>query len=267
MISRLTHSRAQNILLCAIIAMLMPVFHAAAHAADYPAPTSYVNDYSGVIDDTIEEELNTALKALQDETSAQVAVAVVDSIAPENIDMYSVKLFEKWGVGQKGKDNGVLMVVALHERKMRIEVGYGLEGAIPDSAAGAIRDEMTPYFKNSDYTSGISIGVQRIVERILVEYNLTAEDLGLAMDNLPPDSQSDVIEIELSPIQKFFAFIIFIIVAIVVVKNPWLLILLLNSGGSSRGGGGFSDGGGSFGGGFGGFGGGGSGGGGASGGW
>ncbi|MFA6449374.1 MAG: TPM domain-containing protein [bacterium] len=232
-------------------------------AQNFPNPTGYVNDYANVMDANTKAQLEQLLVAVKDKTTAEIAVAVVPTFAPyASIDEYAVKLFEAWGIGGKEKDNGVLIVVAIDDRKMRIEVGYGLEGAIPDAAAGAIvSDVMAPRFKTGDFSGGLQAGAEAVVERTLPEYNLTMADLGL---NYQAAQQAPIKELPL--FKKIISLIFTIFLIILFIRHPSLLLLLLFSGsGGSRGW--SSGGGGGFSGGFGGFGGGGSGGGGASGGW
>ncbi|MDD5191441.1 MAG: TPM domain-containing protein, partial [Dehalococcoidales bacterium] len=94
----------------------------------------------------------------------QVAVLTVPTLGGVGIEEYAVSVFKEWKLGQKGKDNGILVVVSPGERRMRIEVGYGLEGTMPDAVAGdIIRNVMTPHFKNGDYNGGIDAGVQAII--------------------------------------------------------------------------------------------------------
>jgi len=104
------------------------------------------------------------LKKHEAQTSNQVAVLTVPTIGEESIEDYAVRVFEAWKLGQKGKDNGVLIVVVPNERRMRIEVGYGLEGTLTDGLAGRIiRNDMTPRFKEGDYNGGIEAGVKSVI--------------------------------------------------------------------------------------------------------
>src|SRR5207247_2763041 len=103
----------------------------------------------------------------EDATTNQVVVLTVPTVGQMSIEEYAAKVFETWKLGQKGRDNGVLVVVAPQDRKMRIEVGYGLEGTLPDGAAGEIiRTWMTPAFKAGNYDKGIEDGVAAIVARL-----------------------------------------------------------------------------------------------------
>ena len=129
-----------------------------------PAMASPVVDEAGVIDDNTKSQLNSYLTAVNDQTGVQVAVLTVQSLAGEDIESFSMRTAEAWRLGQKGKDNGALLVVAVEDRKLRIEVGYGLEGTLTDTKCGLIiRSTITPYFKSGDYSSGIAAGVKQIV--------------------------------------------------------------------------------------------------------
>lgn len=151
----------------ALIALLLLLVPAALRAADVPFLTGRVVDEAKVMSAGERERLTAALKAHEDATTNQVVVLTVPTIGSTSIEEYAVKVFETWKLGQKGKDNGVLVVVVPQDHKMRIEVGYGLEGALPDGAAGEIiRTWMTPAFKAGDYDKGIDDGVTAIVARL-----------------------------------------------------------------------------------------------------
>lgn len=100
-------------------------------------------------------------------------MVIIDTLQGLTVEDYAVELFRRWGIGQKGKDNGVLLLVAIKDREMRIEVGYGLEGAIPDGKAGRIRDEyIIPYFKEEDYSKGVYYGYLALAKEVAKEYNV-----------------------------------------------------------------------------------------------
>jgi len=123
-------------------------------------PRGFVNDYANVISASDEQQLVSMISELRQKTGAEIAVVTIQSLEGGEIDDFTVRLFKKWGIGQKGKDNGLMFLAAMKDRKMRIEVGYGLEGAIPDSKAGRIRREIiTPYFKSGNPSRGIVAGV------------------------------------------------------------------------------------------------------------
>jgi len=232
-------------------------------AVDFPKPTpyKYINDYVGVVEPEYVQKIISVGKELEDKTTAQVTAVIIDSLQGITIEEYAVELFRRWGIGQKGKDNGVLLLVAINDRQMRIEVGYGLEGAIPDGKAGRIRDEyIIPYFKEGDYSKGIYYGYLALAKEVAKEYNV---ELTFDVDaELPKSSSVDVDTIVI---------IIFIVTFIMLAlsrRGVWYIGPRGPMGPGNFGGfGGFRGSGRSSGGGFGGFGGGRSGGGGASGKW
>lgn len=245
------------VLICLLIA-------ASVAAVEIPSvPPAPVVDLAGIIDSDAESRLNGLLRELEAKSTAQVVVLTVESLGGRPIEEFSLDMAEKWKPGQKGKDNGVLLVVALTDRQYRFEVGYGLEGALPDSLVGSIgREYLVPGFRQGNYSGGIEAAVLRLAAVI-------AQDSGVEIGGLPAAGQPRrlprIFSIILVP------FILF--VALLCIKHPGLCLMLFLSGGGRgghwRGGGGFGGGGfgrGGFGGGFGG-GGGGFGGGGASGGW
>lgn len=163
-------------ILIAVAALLLCA--GAACAASYPDADGFVTDTAGVLDAASEQKLEDFITALDKSTGAQIAVAVIPTLDGEPIENYAVKLFEKWGVGQKDLDNGVLLVVAANDRKMRIEVGYGLEGAIPDIRAKEITSTIIgPKFKAGDMPGGIMAGVDTISRDICLEYGITIDDV------------------------------------------------------------------------------------------
>ncbi len=135
-----------------------------AFAVDVPYLTGRVTDNAEILSASVRTALTERLKAHEDRTGNQIAVLTVSSLEGESIEEYAEAVFKEWKLGQKGKDNGILIIVAPQDRRMRIEVGYGLEGALPDSLAGSIiRNAMTPRFKTGDYGSGIEAGVNAVI--------------------------------------------------------------------------------------------------------
>ena len=110
--------------------------HCSSKKIEFPEPAGYVNDFAEILSEQQIQSISNYIKELQEKTTAEVAVVTMKSVAPYDINVYAVKLFEKWGIGVKGDDNGVLILLSLKERKVRIEVGYGLEGILPDGLAG-----------------------------------------------------------------------------------------------------------------------------------
>jgi uncharacterized protein len=231
-----------------------------------PNPLQLVNDIAGVLSPAEKTALENKLVLIDDSSSNQIAVVILPTLDGYPIEEYATKLFREWGIGNKKTNNGILLLVAINDKKVRIEVGYGLEGAVPDITANSIIDnDIKPAFRAHAYYEGIDKATDDIARAAIGEYKVARAKKG-------KDSGG-----------SFIGFIIIAIIIVVIVGRRDN-----GSGGSNIGGGGFSDiatgmllgsllgGGGRSsgsdwgsggGGGFGGFGGGSSGGGGASGGW
>jgi len=138
-----------------------------AAAADVPYLTGRVVDNAELLSTDVRARLTAALKAHEEATGNQIAVLTVRTIQPQSIEDYAVDVFKSWKLGQKEQNNGVLVVIVSQDRRMRIEVGYGLEPVLTDATAGAIiRDIMTPAFKRGDFDTGVRDGVAEIVARL-----------------------------------------------------------------------------------------------------
>lgn len=132
-----------------------------------PALTSPVMDEAGLLDRAEASALQQKLLAFSQEKGSQVVVFIVPTTQPEDIFSFSFRAADQWKVGRKGTDDGVLMVIAVQDRKSNLQVGYGLEGAIPDARARQILDDiMRPYFRNNDFAGGINAGVDSIIKLI-----------------------------------------------------------------------------------------------------
>ena len=261
----------------ALVAVLVALCPAPARAAGpLPTLTQPVNDFAGVIDADSAAKIDRFSRTLERATGDAVVVVTIKTFSPDYADIreFAVKQFENngRGIGDKAKDNGVLVVLAVDDRKVWIEVGYGLEGAITDGFAGETsRLYMAPAFKQGQFGAGLLAGVSRLIARIAQERNVSIDDLPkLAGQRRAPDADGGV------PL----GFILTVVVILLIIH--WLQPRNRRRGGMWRSGptsfggsswsgwgGGGSFGGGSFGGGggFGGFGGGGSGGGGGGSSW
>ena len=265
----------------AIVVTLLLSMAAGAGAADLPQLTAPVNDFAHVIDARSAAQIDQLSRALQQASGDVVVVATVPTIEPYgDIREYAVKLFQNngRGIGDKGKDNGLLILLAVKERKVWTEVGYGLEEWITDGFAGeTARQYMVPQFRNGGYGPGLVAGAARIVNRIAQGRGVTLEGVAVQRTAQPRGGGS---------LLQFLPILIFIAILIISRMGgggrggrggrglPLWALGSAWSGWSSGvgsfgggGGGGFGGGGGGFGGGFGGFGGGGSGGGGGGGSW
>jgi uncharacterized protein len=231
-----------------------------------PSPPKLVNDFTGTLTQYQIEALENKLVAYDDSTSNQIAVVIIPTTGDYSVEEIGLEIIRRWGVGNKDKNNGIVLLVAKDDRKLRIEVGYGLEGAVPDITSKSIIDNyITPNFKEGNYYRGLDEGTDAIIRAAAGEYKAPA---GYGSKKKKGIGWSSIIFI-----------IIFLLIAMAGGGRGgggmmsrrgyggfgagWIIGSLLGGGG--RSGGGWSGGGG--GGGFGGFGGGGGGGGGASGGW
>jgi uncharacterized protein len=222
--------------------------------------SGWVNDFAGIIDANSAQALTSMIGEVSQKTGAEIAVVTIKSLEGDSLEDFSTRLFKHWGIGKKGTDNGVLILVSYADRKIRIEVGYGLEALINDAFAGeTIRDAIAPEFRNGNYGAGILAGTEAISARIAGYYNVTLTG------NYNQDNAGYVGAYrKIGPFKTVLMAIFAVFMIIMFIRHPMLFMLLFFSGRGFRGGGGY---GGGFGGGFGGFGGGMSGGGGASGGW
>src|SRR5262249_39919291 len=136
-------------------------------ALDVPFLSAGVNDLAGALSPAARERLEATLRDLETRTGAQVAVLVIPSLEGESLEAYSVRVAQTWKLGRKGVDDGVLFLVARNDRKMRIEVGYGLEPKLTDALTRAILDErVRPRFRANDFDGGVEAGVQAIAAAI-----------------------------------------------------------------------------------------------------
>jgi uncharacterized protein len=224
-----------------------------------------VHDYAGVLNEYEKQTLEQKLYRFDDTTSTQIAVVLVKKLDGYSIEDAATELFRKWGIGNKKTNNGILLLAAIEDRKVRIEVGYGLEGAVSDYTAGEIIDnDIKPNFKAGQYYHGIDAAANSMIEAAKGRYKAP-----VGYDRRKNKTDGGFTKL------MVMMFIIFIILVIISRKGgnnggmmsrrgytDWRPPVIIDWGGSSSGGGGWSGGGG-----FGGFGGGSSGGGGASGDW
>ena len=127
----------------------------------------HISDYANIIDDADERLLNDSLYLFEKATGNQIVVLTVRSLEDQDVESYALEVFKKWQIGQAKHDNGVLLLISSEDRKMKIEVGYGLEGDLTDSEAGVIiRRIIVPYFKNKQYSAGVKEGVFAIVNQV-----------------------------------------------------------------------------------------------------
>lgn len=254
-----------------VVAFLLTFLFTPGFAQDYPAkPATLVNDYTGTLSAAQIQQLEQKLVTFDDSTSTQIAIAIVKTVGEYDINEYALGLGRSWGVGGAKKNNGVMIVVALGDRKVAIQTGYGVEGVLPDIITKRIiENEIKPYFKTGDYYGGLDAGTTAIIKYTKGEYKNDTPKAGKKGGG----------------VSSVIVLLVIIVIIIIIVKkggggggsqvmggrgvgNALFWGMLLGSSSRGSGGGGFGGGGGSSGGGgFGGFGGGSFGGGGSSGSW
>lgn len=236
----------------AALAVFLVLFTNVAFAADLPKPTKnfFVNDFANVISNADEEKMQQQGEALFKECGAQVVVVTVKSLNGEDLESYSLNLARSWRIGSDKNDDGILLLLAVDERKVRIEVGYGLEGALPDSKTGRILDTYgVDRFKKNDFSTGLAAVYDSLVNEVYIEKGLD-----------PADGYTPVEDYSLTTKEKVITYgIIALIVLAFIFTNRGKRkrgFVYYGGGfggggfsGSGSSGGGFSGGGGSFGGG------------------
>ncbi len=261
--------RTRLILRALIPPLLILSLSGVCYSAQFPKPVGYVNDFAGMISPEAEQVIEAIAREVKAKTGAEIAILTIDTTGDIDPEEYAVEVFMDWGIGERGKDNGILILVAKNDRQIRIKPGYGIEGIIPDATAFRIyRDVLRPAFRAGRFDEGLVSATEMIANLILRESGETlAESDSLlrtyaARHAAPPG------------VSRRMTLILFLL-AMIFIPGLLVLMLALRTGGgyyARRGGfwiGGFGGGGtiGGFGGGFGGFGGGSCGGGGAGGGW
>jgi uncharacterized protein len=227
-------------------------------------PTDYVNDFAGVLSQQTITQVDGICSSVYQRANAQIVVVTVKNLDGGDVDDFTARLEEKWKIGRKGSDRGVLILIAVEDHKYRIEVGYGLEGILPDARAGDIGRQMVPSLKKADYDSAVRIATVAVAQIISADAGVD-----LSQRARPGPSGRQMQQIHLSPFQTIVGGIVLLVVLFLLARSGllWFLLGMFFGGGwrggGGYGGGGFDGGGGGFGGGEGGS----SGGGGASGSW
>ena len=222
--------------IAAILACGSPPADAAGEMLPKPAQREYVVDTAGIVSAKNRAQIEKIGEDLREKTKAEIVVVTVRTLGDADIESYANKLFRSWGIGDKQKENGVLLLIAKDDRKFRIEVGYGLEGEITDGRAGEILDKMKPYFRDEKYSEGVLNAYQK-----LAAYAYRAAGVAPGADVSETLEEASANEEEkpsiLMNVLIFFLAIVGMIVLAVILN--WLLGILnqalgSDSGGSSR---------------------------------
>jgi uncharacterized protein len=158
-----------------------------AYGLDVPKLQGYVNDYAGMISPSVKSKIEEELRAFEQSDSTQIVILTIPSLEGENIEEFSIKVGEAWKIGQKGKDNGILFIVSNQERRIRIEVGRGLEGNLTDLMAGRIIDlVIKPRFKQGDFDGGFIAGISALIDATRGEFRAEQRPAQRRQSGFPP---------------------------------------------------------------------------------
>ncbi len=164
--------------ICFLLLFLFLLTFFLANAEELLQPRGWINDFAGVISQEYKDKLTALISELEEGTSAEIGIVNFNYIAPYDEKEYARLLFDNWKPGKKGKDNGVLVFLAIKERRWRIETGYGVEGILPDGLCGEIgRSFMVPYFKEGKYAEGLYQGILKISQVIAKDSKVSLKAL------------------------------------------------------------------------------------------
>ena len=225
--------------LSVILAAVACAALASAEPVSSLKPTNYVNDFAGVLNAATQDQLNEMCRQVEEKAQAQIAVVTIKSTDGTDIFSYGVALYQKWGIGQKGKDRGVLILLAIQDRQRYIHVGYGLESILPDGKVGGFGREAVPYLQRGDYDGALSLLTSRVIDVI-------AKDAGVEITTSQPrriEPDAPRRDTGLSPGGIIALIVVFIIVLAVPPLRKLLFYMILfggfgGFGGGSTGGGG-----------------------------
>jgi len=218
-------------------------------------PQGYINDFAGVLDPATVEQLTRLCAEVDQKAKAQIALTTIKSLEGEPVEDFANHLLQKWGVGYKGTDRGVMVLLAINDHKYWTEVGYGLEPILPDGKVGDFGRAMVPLLRQGDYNRAAVQIVSQIAEVIAQDSHASLDTLPQSANSPSPATQSKEQHLTVGEV---IGFLVVLMLGAILFKlfGPWFLLYLIFGGGGGRsdrwGGGGFGGGGGGFGGGFGG---------------
>ena len=241
-----------------LIGLLIALSLTVSFAASIPKPTSnfYVGDFADILSEETEQTIMNTSVPLAEATGAQIVVVTVDSLEGKDIESYAYDLFKDWGIGDAKKNNGLLLLIAYDDHRSRIEVGYGLEGALNDAKTGRIQDDyLIGNFQAGDYDAGVVGTYLKLAEEVYKEYGIDSSNLESSNLYYAPseETSNDSDSISLGEILIGIIVVIFIILDVIFnrgrVTRFMFYMAARSSRGSKGGGGGFGGGGGRSGGG------------------
>jgi uncharacterized protein len=209
---------------CAALLLLVSGLSAVAATKDLPQRTGVITDTASVIDAATRQRITALSNELYAKANARISVAVIDSLNGDDIDSYSNALFHSWGIGKKGSDRGVLIVLAVKDHKYRVEVGYGLEAILPDGRVGGFGREVVPYLKQQQY----GLAVEKLARKIA---GVIADDSHVTLNTLPQQAParsqpvtSAPAKIPMSSTARMVVIIIFLIFPLMIFGTVFYII-------------------------------------------
>jgi len=216
----------------AVLVLVLALLGRAQGPADL-RPTGYVNDFAHVLDSNTNAQIESICRQIDDKAHAQMAIVTVSSLDGADVEPYAVDLFKRWGVGKISTNRGVLILLAIQDRRYRIEVGYGLEAILPDGKVGGFGRQAVPYLRAGDYGSALLLLTTRVAAVIAEDAHVEINSAGY--DTLPPAPEA---EPQAGPSAGTVALVV-IVILLVVIFTPLRRLLfwwLLFGGGGSWGG-------------------------------
>ena len=163
-----------------LVALCANADRAFAQKQNFPAYSGHVNDFASILDSATRTQLETILLNFENLTGAQIAVVTISTLGEQPIEEYSNGLYRSWGIGAKSganKDKGAMLLIVPQDRRSRLEVGYGLEGDLPDGLAGEMLRRMRPYFKEERWSEGVTLGVRTLVDTLAEKWGVSVEGI------------------------------------------------------------------------------------------
>ena len=221
-------SRCSPLLLFILLLAVIPV--ATVHAEQWQKlnPQGYVNDFAGVLNATTVEKLTELSTEVDQKAKAQIAVVTIKTLEGDTVEDFANHLFQKWGVGYKGTDRGVMVLLATDDHKYWTEVGYGLEPILPDGKVGGFGRSMVPLLRQGDYNGAVVQMVSQIAEVIAQDSHVSLDSLADSHAAAPAARDGEGQELHLTAGQIILLVIIFIIRGAHLIQVPWSILLFLS---------------------------------------
>lgn len=226
-----------------LVLLLIPGALRAERVADLPMPTRYVNDFAGVLSPTAQQSMEDECRQLHTLANADVAVVTIKQLQDgQSVEEFTTALEEKWKLGKKGSDRSAIYVLVIDPHRLRIEVGYGLEGILNDAKVGAILDQATPYARTGNYDQTMETGLQGVADVIAADAHVTLTPTVHQYRRVPVDAPARQQKLGAGGIVIGLLVVGFILLMIVTGNGGMLFAILFSLMGNGGGGGGYGGG-------------------------